>query len=157
MRTENVRMWNTAGCWPQTAEMHRKGMISVSPDSHLSIHRKVLNFLTWDVWFSLIHKNTFDVQTTCPLLAANVYVTWPHPTPTSSEQFPWVTWDDISSVWSPKNSHQVKHTSQLLGCDYFLSWQTGCCHFGALKSSGTIVFYVSGQRRIHWEQVIDKK
>ena len=123
------------GWWPQIAEMHMKGM-------HLPIHRKALNSLTWDIWFSLIHKNTFDVQTTCPLLAANVYVTWPHPTPTSSEQFSRVTWDDVYPVWSPKNSRQVKHTSQLSGCDCFLSWQTGCCDFRALKSSGTIVFYV---------------
>ena len=35
---------------------------------HLPIHRKALDSLTWDIWFSLIHKNTFDVQTTCPLL-----------------------------------------------------------------------------------------
>ena len=29
---------------------------------HLSIHRKVLSSLTWDVWFSLIHKNAFKIQ-----------------------------------------------------------------------------------------------
>ena len=52
---------------PRIAEMHMKGMISVTPDSCIfSIHRKVVNSLTWDIWFSLIHKNTFDVQTTCP-------------------------------------------------------------------------------------------
>ena len=61
------------GYWPQGAEMHMKGMISVSLDSCIfPIHRKVLNSLTWDIWFSLIHKNTFDVRTTCPLLQTSV-------------------------------------------------------------------------------------
>ena len=27
-----------------------------------------------------------------------------------------------SHAWSPKNSHQLKHNTQLLGCDNFLSW-----------------------------------
>ena len=27
-----------------------------------------------------------------------------------------------SHVWSPKNSHQIKHSTQLLDCDNFLSW-----------------------------------
>ena len=45
----------------------------------LSIHRKVLNSLTWGIWFYLIHKNTFHAQTTCPLLQTSQ--TWlPHPT-----------------------------------------------------------------------------
>ena len=70
-----LRLWNfegaqgvkNTGFWPQMAEMHVKGMISVSPGSCIvPIHRKALNSLTWDIWFFfLIHKNTFDVQTTC--------------------------------------------------------------------------------------------
>ena len=32
-----------------------------------------------------------------------------------------VTWDVASWTWSPKNSHQIKHNSQLLGHEYFLS------------------------------------
>ena len=34
------------GYWPQRAEVHIKGMISVSPLLHLPIQRKALNFLT---------------------------------------------------------------------------------------------------------------
>ena len=42
----------------QVTMVHVKGMISVSPDSYnLPIHRKVLNSLTWDIWFSLINSN----------------------------------------------------------------------------------------------------
>ena len=53
---------------------------------HLPIHRKVLNSLTWDWiisnqfisklrflnWFSLIHKDTFDIRTICPLLQTTI-------------------------------------------------------------------------------------
>ena len=44
--------------------------------------------------------------------------------PCSSPLPPWssylkVTWDAVSRAWSPKNSHQIKHYSQLLCCDYF--------------------------------------
>ena len=38
----------------------------------LPTYRKVLNSLTWDIWFSLIHKDTCDVQTTCPLLQISI-------------------------------------------------------------------------------------
>ena len=41
---------------------------------HLPIHRKALNSLTWDIWFSLIN-NTLDVQTIC-LLLQNFCITW---------------------------------------------------------------------------------
>ena len=34
------------GYWPQIGEVPIKGMISVSPDLHLPIHRKALNSLT---------------------------------------------------------------------------------------------------------------
>ena len=54
-RVQDVK--NT-GCWLQIAEMHMKGMTSVSLDClHLSIQRTALNSLTWEVWFSLINNN----------------------------------------------------------------------------------------------------
>ena len=34
----------------------------------LPIHRRVLNSSIWDIYFSLINNNLFDIQTTCPLL-----------------------------------------------------------------------------------------
>ena len=62
------------------------------------------------------------IHTKLPLVA-NFYITWLLP------QLPWssflrVTWDAVFWAWSPKYSHQIKHNSQLLGCDYFLSWHT---------------------------------
>ena len=66
---EETRDEKTQHTDPQIAEVHIKGMISVIPHScphsrsaiyrkaHTLIHRKVLNSLTWDVWFSLINRN----------------------------------------------------------------------------------------------------
>ena len=42
-----------------------KGMISVSLDACIFPNRKVLNSLTWDVWFSLINNNLFKFQLPC--------------------------------------------------------------------------------------------
>ena len=55
---KGVQDVKNTGCWLQIAEMHMKGMISVSPDSlHLSIQRTALNSLTSEEWFSLINNN----------------------------------------------------------------------------------------------------
>ena len=61
--------YENTGLWPQIAEMSdfRKPRLL-----HLPIHRKALNSLTCGVWFSLIHKNTFDGQTTCLLLQTSI-------------------------------------------------------------------------------------
>ena len=45
--------WRKRGYWPYTVKVHIKGMISVSPDLHLPIVRKVLTSLIWSIWFSL--------------------------------------------------------------------------------------------------------
>ena len=39
---------------------------------HLPIHRKVLNFLTWDIWFSLIN-NTLLMFRLFPFVAKLLY------------------------------------------------------------------------------------
>ena len=69
---------------------------------HLPIYRKALNSLTWAIWFSLIHKNTFDVQTTCPVLQTST-------SPESSPLPSWksslkATWDATSRIYVLKNS-----------------------------------------------------
>ena len=55
---------------------------------NMSIHRKALNSLTWDIWCYLIHKNTFDVSDYRPFVS-NFYIIWllPTPHPASLEQF----------------------------------------------------------------------
>lgn len=49
--------WEDTGYWSWRVKVHTKGMISVSPDLHLPIHRNDLNSLTWEVWFSLTNNN----------------------------------------------------------------------------------------------------
>ena len=61
---------------------------------HLPIYRKALNSLTWDIWFSLIHKNTFDVQTTCPPESC---ITWVLPLPSWKTSIK-ATWDATSGI-----------------------------------------------------------
>ena len=51
----------------------------------------------------------------CKLL----YNTTPPPPPAPQSNSLRVTLDAVSQAWSPKNSHRVKHNSQLLGHDYF--------------------------------------
>ena len=57
-------------------------------------------------------------------LAASFCITWllPHPHPASWNSSPG-HWDAVSQTWSPQNSHQRKHNSQLPGCDHCLSRQ----------------------------------
>ena len=88
---------------------------------HLPQNRKALNSLTWDIQLSLINNNLLIVQTACSLLQ-NFCIIWFLPLPPQSCCLR-VTWDAVSWAWSPKNSHQIKHNSQLLGCEHFLSWQ----------------------------------
>ena len=57
---------------------------------------------------------------------ADSYTTWLLSLP-SENSFLRVTWDAVSQVWSPKNFHQIKHNSQLLGWDSFLSRQYPAC------------------------------
>ena len=90
---------------------------------HLPIYRKVLNSLTWDIWFSLFNDNLFMFPKTCPLLQ-NIYITWlqPHPVPSPPVPPPrssslGVPWDAASRAWSPKDSHRIKRNSQLLCCE----------------------------------------
>ena len=87
---------------------------------HPPIHRNVLNSLTWDIWFSLINNN-FLIFRLPALLWWNFYITWLLPLLPYSSSLR-VTWDAVYWAWSPQNSQRIKYNSQLLGCEYFLSW-----------------------------------
>ena len=55
---EEVQDVKSTGFWPQIAEVHIKGMISVSPDSPIFPYsEKALNSFTWDIWLSLVNNN----------------------------------------------------------------------------------------------------
>ena len=97
-------------------------MISENPDSLIFlIYRKPPDSLTWDIWFSLIHKNTFDAQTSCPLMQTSIQ---PDSSPHSSEQFSQGYLRCCLLGLSPKNFRWIKGNSRLLGCIYFFSQQT---------------------------------
>ena len=82
---------------------------------HLAIHRKSLNSLTSDICFFLINNLLmFRLPSPCCKLLYNLT-----PPPAPQNRSLRVTWNAISWVWSPKNSHQIKHNSPLLGCEYF--------------------------------------
>ena len=64
----------------------------------------------------------FRLPASCHQLLYNL--TPSPPTPLSPpNSFLRVTWDAVFQACSPKNSHWIKHNSQLRGCDYFLSQQ----------------------------------
>ena len=97
-------------------------MISVSPDS-LLLHRKVLNSLTWDVWFSL--RVISDVLTTCIFFffCKNSSMSWLIP-----YLFGAVPGSDLRGYFpglSPQKICQIEHNSQLLDsvCVFFPSQQ----------------------------------
>ena len=69
---------------------------------HLPKHRKVLNSLTWDIWFSLINNSLWCSDYLCPLLQTPLY---PDFFPASSECFLRATWDAASWASGSKNSH----------------------------------------------------
>ena len=101
------------GAWPQ--EMHGKNDFGEPRLLHLPIQSKVLNSFTWEIWFSLLHKNTFEVQATCPYLQTSIQPGSPSPPPTSLEHF---SQGDLN--YCLLNSHPIKHNSHHLGCDTFL-------------------------------------
>ena len=84
--------------------------------SHLPVHRKALNSLTWDIWFSLINNNLLKFRLPVPCCQFLYNLTPPLLRWNSSLR---ISWDTVSQAWNPKTSHQIKHNSQLVGCEVF--------------------------------------
>ena len=108
---------------------------------YLPIHRKALNSLTWFICFSLINNNLlmFSLSALCYKTSIKPGSS-PLPPLSSSLR---VNWDAVSWLEVLKNSHWIKHSSQLLGCEYFLSWylcqlQMGTCqdHCQCMNNKG---------------------
>lgn len=121
--SEHWGTWDAknTGYWPQLAEMHMKETIAVSPDSASShtlkspMHRKALNSLRYLVSFN--SQQYFWCSDYLPSVT-NFNITWLLPSPSWGSSLR-VTWDAVSWAWSPKNCHQIKPNSQLLGSDFF--------------------------------------
>ena len=75
---------------------------------HLPTHRRALNALTWDTWFSLINSHLW--RSAYLPVVANFCINWLlPPVPWSSSLG--ATWDAASPACSPKNSHWIKQLS----------------------------------------------
>ena len=85
---------------------------------HLPIHRKALDSLTWDVWFSLINSNLLMFQLPGFFFCKNSFVSWLLP-----YLFRAVHLSDLRGCLlglSPQKVSQIKHNSQILGSLFFL-------------------------------------
>ena len=86
---------------------------------HLPIHRKALNSLNWDIWFSLINSNLSVFKLPAP--CCKLLYKWTPP-PASLEQLSQGHLRCCLPGWSPPNSHQIKCDFELLGYDYILKF-----------------------------------
>ena len=111
-------------CWGA----HQRNDFSEPRLLHLPIHRKTLNSLTWDVWFSLMNSNLLMFW--LPVLCCKK--------PLSSLAPPWPLWSGPSEHLrgclprlSPQKVHQIKQNSQLSGrwCFFQLTLLTTLCSF----------------------------
>lgn len=93
---------------------------------------KVLSSLTWDIWFPSISNNLLKFR----LPTFRYYITW-RPPLISSERLS-VTWDADSPTWGLTNSHQIKHNSQHLDCEYLKKtlWPFTLSEFHLLYNTG---------------------
>ena len=88
---------------PRKLRSYQRNEFSEPRLLHLPIHRKALNSLTWDIWFSLIITIILWCSNYLPFVVKLLYNLAPRLA--SSEQFLRVTWDAASCAWSPKNKH----------------------------------------------------
>ena len=87
---------------------------------HLPIHRKALNSLTWDVWFSLIRINLLMFWLpvfVCLLVLQKLPYILVHPS--LLYDGPSALSERLSPGLKSSVSHWIKHHSQFLGCAFF--------------------------------------
>ena len=84
---------------------------------HLPIQRKTPNFVTWDIWFSLINSDILMFWLPVLWLQKILYMLVP-PFLLQNNSGITVIWDAVSCGSSPQKIHWVKHNSQLLGCAF---------------------------------------
>ena len=107
-----VMGWGGRGKAPESWDEYERNGFSKPRLLHLPIHGKVLNSLRYLVLLN--NQQSFNVQTTCPLLQLLYNLT---PPPASSEQFSQGYFRcSLSPAWSPENVYQIKHNTQLLDC-----------------------------------------
>ena len=92
---EEAQMWKTENTAPDSWGAYQRNDFSEPRLLHLPIHRKALNSLTWDIWFSLINHNLLIARLlifnlsifNLPFVAMLLLIYNLAPPLTSSEQF----------------------------------------------------------------------
>ena len=106
-------------CW----DAYKRNDFSKTRLLDLSIHRKMLNSLTWNIWFSLINCNLLIFRPPAPCCKLLCNLTPPLPTVLSGSL------EILSLGFEVLKIPTKQHNTQLLGCDYFFSLhsQNSCC------------------------------
>ena len=80
--SEELRVWiiKNQVLAPHSWDAYKRNDFSKTRLSHLSIHRKTLNSLTWNIWFSLINCNLLIFRPPAPCCKLLCNLTPPPPT-----------------------------------------------------------------------------
>ena len=108
--------WERTRHWPKRAEVHSN--FREPRLLHLSIYRKVLNSLTWDIWFSLINSNRLMFQLS-GLCFKNSYISWLLPCLFRAIPYNYLRGCVLGLI--PWFCRWIKHNSQLLGWAFLQS------------------------------------
>ena len=112
--------WESTGHWPDSWGADQRDDFNEPRLLHLSLGRKALNSLTWDIQFSLIHSNLLTLQ-----LSGLVYKIPVYPAlPPRYLFWAYVIWEAVSQAEVLSVVHQIQRNSQLLGCAFFFSFNT---------------------------------
>jgi len=87
----------------------------------LKSHHNLKALILWCSTFFVTQFSLINFNFSCSDYLQFVAISLLSSNPWSS--FLSVTWNAVSWAWSPKNSHWMKHNSQLWGCEYLLRWQ----------------------------------
>ena len=111
---------------------------------HLPIQRKTPNFVTWDIWFSLINSDILMFWLPVLWLQKILYMLVP-PFLLQNNSGITVIWDAVSCGSSPQKIHWVKHNSQLLGCAFFFfpvdNIKSRVLHYSSLTLYPELVYW----------------
>ena len=104
---------------PDSWDAYERNDFSEPRHLHFPIHKRALNSLIWDTWFSSINNNLW-YSDYLPF-AVNFYLTWLLPTHLLANSSLRVTWDAVSLAWRPENSHKYKVTLNFQVVTIFLA------------------------------------